>query len=68
MASYDDYPILPHRVVSAHYPPGLYATEGFSDGDNFVTNMVTIRDPGYCYGYYEPPPPAKAPPAAPPKK
>jgi len=37
---------LANEQVSAHYPPGDLETQGFSDRDNFVNDMVTILSGG----------------------
>jgi hypothetical protein len=52
---------IPNEQSSAHVPPGLYATQGFSDRDNFVTDMVTLLDPAYAWTAPAPAP-AEVPP------
>jgi hypothetical protein len=46
---------LDNVQTTAHLPPGLYAVEGFSDRDNFVTDSVTFRaTPAPSSSYYWP--------------
>jgi len=48
---------VPNVQTSAHYPPGYYQLQGFSDRDNFVTDSVTMVDPAYGFwgGWFTPP-------------